>query len=119
MKDRKTVPTDPLYTIFEQHLFNFQDSEQDRKAFIVNIVRDYMAYLRRMNITVPKSLEEPMVEELYEQVNVMLVKKIYGCSSIEEYQKGVKRPMKRRARTRYKRLTSVASAATSRARRSA
>ncbi len=114
MKDSKTHATDPLYTIFEQHLFNFQDSEQDRKTFIVNIVRDYMTYLRRMNITVPKSLEEPMVEELYEQVNVMLVKKIYGCSSIEEYQRSVAGVAKRRARTRYKRLTAAASAQRSR-----
>ena len=25
---------DPLYTIFEQHLLNFQDSETDRKTFL-------------------------------------------------------------------------------------
>ncbi len=33
---------DPLYVIFEQHLFNFQDSDADRKTFIGNSVTDYL-----------------------------------------------------------------------------
>lgn len=110
MKEHKTAPQDPLYTIFEQHLFNFQDSEQDRKTFIVGIVKEYLAHLRRMNITVPKSLEEPMVDELCEQVNVMLVKKIYGFHSIGEFQRGAATAMKRRARERYQKLNAAVAA---------
>src|SRR4051812_34488625 len=28
---------DPLYVIFEQHLFNFQDPDLDRKTFVGNV----------------------------------------------------------------------------------
>ena len=76
---------DPLYVIFEQHLFNFADPDSDRKTFIAHVVADYIGYLRKNNIIVPKSLEQPIVEELGTQVNTMLVKKIYGCLTVNEF----------------------------------
>jgi hypothetical protein len=76
---------DPLYVIFEQHLFNFADPDSDRKTFIAHVVSDYIGYLRKNNIIVPKSLEQPIVEELGTQVNTMLVKKIYGCLTVNEF----------------------------------
>jgi hypothetical protein len=96
---------DPLYVIFEQHLFNFQDSDSDRKTFIVNIVNDYLTYLRKMSIVIPKSLEAAIVEELAGQVNTMLVKKIYGCLSLDDYRKGAATTHKKKARARYSRLS--------------
>jgi hypothetical protein len=96
---------DPLYVIFEQHLFNFQDSDADRKTFIGNIVNDYLTYLRKMNIVIPKSLESAIVEELAGQVNTMLVKKIYGCLSIDDYRKGAAAQLKKKARVRYARIS--------------
>jgi len=101
---RKPGELDPLYVIFEQHLLNFQDSDADRKTFIVNIVADYLSYLRKMNIVVPRSLEQPIVEELANQVNTMLVKKIYGCLSLEDYRKGVPGSARGRARSRYSKI---------------
>jgi hypothetical protein len=59
---------DPLYVIFEQHLFNFQDPDVDRKTFIGNVIKEYISHLRKLNISIPKSLEGPVVEELAEQV---------------------------------------------------
>ncbi len=100
----KANQIDPLYTIFEQHLYNFQDSDTDRKTFIGKVIQEYLVYLRKMNITVPKSLEEPIVEELASQVNTMLVKKIYGCLTIQDYQRKVPSSTKRRARARYSKL---------------
>src|SRR3712207_6068461 len=44
---------DPLYIIFEKHLYNFQDSSTDRKAFVTNIVQEYLGYLRKMKISIP------------------------------------------------------------------
>lgn len=76
---------DPLYVIFEQHLFNFADPDSDRKTFIAQVVSDYIGYLRKNNIIVPKSLEQPIVEELGTQVNTMLVRKIYGCLTVNEF----------------------------------
>lgn len=97
-------PLDPLYVIFEEHLYHFQDSEQDRKTFISKVVNDYLRYLRKMSILVPKSLEAPIVEELGTQVETMLVKKIYGCLTISDYSQKQPSQVKRRARARYRKL---------------
>ncbi|MCM2324530.1 MAG: hypothetical protein NDJ90_14825 [Oligoflexia bacterium] len=96
---------DPLFVIFEQHLYNFQDSDTDRKTFIGNIVLEYFSYLRKKNIVIPKSLEGLVFEELAGQVGTMLVKKIYGCLTIEDYRKAVPEPLKKKARGRYARLS--------------
>ena len=105
-RSKSTAPQkmDPLFAIFEQHLLNFQDPEIDRKTFIAKVVADYLTYLRKMNVTVPKTLEQPIVEELADQVNTILIKRIYGCFSIEEYRKSITPSIRRRARTRYSRL---------------
>ena len=100
----KPNSVDPLYVIFEQHLLNFQDPEIDRKTLVLKIVADYLDYLRKRNVTVPKPLEQPIVEELAAQVNTMLVKKIYGCLNHQDYQKQSTKPARRRAKARYTRL---------------
>ena len=101
---RKNQQLDPLYVIFEQHLYNFQDPDVDRKTFIGNVINDYLSHLRKLNISVPKSLEGSICEELGHLVNTMLVKKIYGCLTIQEYQKKIPRIAKRKTRARYSRL---------------
>jgi hypothetical protein len=98
------VQVDPLFTIFEQHLYNFQDSEIDRKTFVGNVVQDYLHYLRKLGIAIPKSLESSVVEELAMQVKSMLVKKIYGCLSIQDYQKKQPDLTRRRVKTRYSKM---------------
>ena len=113
MKAKASMPTssspssekiDPLYVIFEQHLYNFQDSDSDRKTFISGVVVEYLSFLRQKNIAVPKSLEAAIGEELAEQVNIMLTKKIYGCLTIDDFQKGIPKPRKKRAKQRYQRM---------------
>ena len=103
----KPNSVDPLYVIFEQHLFNFQDPEIDRKTLVLKIVADYLEYLRKRNVTVPKPLEQPIVEELAAQVNTMLVKKIYGCLNHQEFQRLSPKPVRKRARSRYSKLVST------------
>jgi hypothetical protein len=92
-------------------LYNFQDSDADRKTFIENVVLDYIQYLRKMNIVVPKSLEAAIAEELASQVNTMLVKKIYGTLTISDYQKKQPAATKRRAHAEYSKLTKRAKTA--------
>jgi hypothetical protein len=106
-KQQQNTPLDPLYVIFEQHLYNFKDSDADRKTFILNIVGEYLTFLRRKSVLIPKSLEPAIVDELARQVNTMLVKKIYGCLTIEEYQKKAPVATRRRARQRYSRVNAV------------
>lgn len=98
---------DPLYVIFEQHLYNFQDSDIDRKTFIENVLKDYFAHLRKLNIVVPKSLEPAVAEELSDQIGMMLVKKIYGCLTIHDYRKSVPSVAKKRAKSRYSKLSKI------------
>jgi hypothetical protein len=92
---------DPLYVIFEQQLYNFQDPDVDRKTFIGNVIQEYISHLRKLNISIPKSLEGPVVDELAAQVNTMLVKKIYGCLTIADYRKGVTPPARKKSSARY------------------
>lgn len=109
--NKPTQKTDPLYTIFEQHLFNFQDPNSDRKSFIEGIVNDYLSQMRRMGFGIPSEWEIHIREELSFQVNTMLVKKIYGCLSINEYQEKLTPVQKRTAKDRYQKLQSVKKAA--------
>ena len=111
---------DLLYTIFEQHLFNFQDPNSDRQTFILTIVKDYLTQLRKLGLSVPKELEEMIFEELFFQVNTMLVKKIYGCLTINEFTEKTKKKtkeakilagQKNRARKAYAELNQTASEA--------
>ena len=95
---------DPLYIIFEQHLFNFADPDSDRSTFIQAVVTDYLTYLRKKDILVPKPLEAAIVDELGTQVNTMLVKKIYGCLSVTEFLAGVPPVLRRKAKVRYKKI---------------
>lgn len=99
-----TDKTDPLYVIFEQHLYNFQDSESDRKTFVTVVVTEYLSLLRQKNIAVPRSLEAAIRDELAEQVSLMLTKKIYGFSNINEFQKKSASKGKRRAKQRYDKI---------------
>jgi hypothetical protein len=114
-----TSKIDPLYTIFEQHLFNFQDPNADRKSFIDAIVKDYINQMRKMGLSVPGEWEEHIFEELFFQVNTMLVKKIYGCLTINEFIEttaktkdkkvaGRYATQKKKARVRYQELTTKA-----------
>jgi hypothetical protein len=95
---------DPLYIIFEQHLYNFQDSDTDRKTFIGAVISDYLTLLRKSEIVVPQAFEEAIVEELAAQVNTMLVKKIYGCLSIQDYRRTVPGAARKRAREKYSKV---------------
>jgi len=72
-------PMNLLYTIFENHLYQFQDPHLNRKKFIEAVVLDYLFFLKNKKITVPVEYEELVLEELHEQVKSMLLKKIYGC----------------------------------------
>ncbi len=107
MTPKDKAELDPLYVIFEQHLFHFQDSDLDRKGFIARVVQDYLKYLSKLNIIVPRSLEESIIEELGSQVHTMLVKRIYGCLTLDDYRKRQPKASKRRAKERYQRLITV------------
>ena len=100
----KKSALDPLFVIFENHLLQFEDSNIDRKTFSSNVVGEYLKTLKNMKIAVPSQYEKAIVEELTDQVNQMLVKKIYGCYSIQEFVSQMPAKDVRRAKARYKKL---------------
>ena len=108
-----TAKNNLLYTIFEQHLFNFQDPNSDKREFILTIVKDYLAQVRKMGLAVPAEMEEFLMEELYYQVNSMLLKKIYGCATIDEYiaktPAPVKKASRKKANSNYRAMTAQVS----------
>lgn len=100
---------DPLYVIFEKHLYDFNYESRDN--FIDGVVQEYMVYLHKTKIYVPPVWQEHMKNNLREEVANMLVRRIYGCLTIEEH-KGkqskahfAKLELKE-IRKRYERLTS-------------
>jgi len=96
---------EPLFIIFEQHLFNLQDSDMDRKSFVERVLKDYLAFLAKHKITIPKSLFQMTMNELSSQIHQMLIKKVYGHLSIRDYQAKLPTKQKRSARAKYSRLT--------------
>lgn len=74
-----------LYTIFEKHLYDFDDAEESEVKFIDKIVDDYIRYLNGRNVIMPRRWQAQIVDELRDQVRKMLVKKMYGCLSIQEF----------------------------------
>lgn len=93
-----------LAVIFEQHLYNFQEPQTDRKTLVSNIIHDYLGYLRKKGAVIPPRLERYIFEEYEEEVSGMLVKKTYGCYSVEEFLKNVTTREKQQAYQRYKKL---------------
>lgn len=95
---------DPLYIIFEKHLYQIASPETDRAEFISAIVQDYLTFLRKRKVLIPKPLEASIIEELGAQVNTMLVKKIYGFVSINEFVHRAPLTAKKRSKSRYRAL---------------
>jgi hypothetical protein len=103
----KAKGVDPLYVIFEKHLFAFQDPNSDRKTFVAGIVTEYMTFLQKQKIAIPRGLETVVREELATQVETMLIKKIYGCLNLTDYVSGTSVTVKRRATKNYESLQAL------------
>lgn len=76
---------DPLYTIFEKHLYDFDEEEDSEVKFIDKIAQDYLNFLADNKVAVPSRWKGLMVTELHDQIRKMMIKKMYGCLSISEY----------------------------------
>lgn len=95
---------DPLYVIFEKHLMDFSDDQLDKRQFATGVIREYVRHLSKKNISVPEHFQRHVFEELEQQVVSMLIKKIYGCLNIREFQEKQDAKVRARARARYRKL---------------
>jgi hypothetical protein len=74
---------DPLFIIFEKHLYDF--NYESRETFLKGVVDDYVTHLVRQQVTVPPAWRGHLEKTLTEEVSDMLVRKLYGCLTVEEF----------------------------------
>lgn len=100
----KQEKLDPLFVIFEKHLMDFSDDQLDKRTFALGVIQEYQRFLSRKNITIPEHLQRHVFEELEQQISTMLVKKIYGCFNVKEFQEKAGKEAQARVQARYKKL---------------
>lgn len=71
------MAVDPLYKLFEHHLFN--KSYEDAEAFTREVAEEYMAYLDSTPAHVPFHIRLALLKDLEAEAHELLVKKMYGC----------------------------------------
>ncbi|OGQ16899.1 MAG: hypothetical protein A3B70_00835 [Deltaproteobacteria bacterium RIFCSPHIGHO2_02_FULL_40_11] len=83
-KEEKAKFIDPLYVIFEKHLYDFQSEDLD--LFIATIVNHYMEYLQKQAVIIPESKLSVLMKDLTEEVYDMFIKKVHGCLNLKDFQ---------------------------------
>ena len=76
---------DPLYVIFEQHLYDFNDDSEEESVFIDKVVNDYPKFLHSCGSIVPAKLQKQIAEDLRDQVGEMLHKRFLGLKEGKEF----------------------------------
>lgn len=99
---------DPLFIIFEKHLYDF--NYESRELFLKAVVDDYIGHLVRQKVVIPPMWKNHLEKTLAEEVSDMLVRKLYGCLTVEEFKDKVEVEAvvteKKEARKRYQKLVS-------------
>lgn len=104
---------DPLFIIFEKHLYDF--NYESRELFLKGVVDEYIAHLVRQKTVIPPAWRMHLEKTIAEEVSDMLVRKLYGCLTVEEFKAQVETPAdpvkkddiiteKREVRKRYQKL---------------
>jgi hypothetical protein len=98
---------DPLFIIFEKHLYDF--NYESRELFVKGVVSDYLTHLLRQQVLVPPAWRQQLEKSLAEEVGDMLVRRLYGCLTVEELKEKTEDKVelvaaKREARKRYQKL---------------
>lgn len=75
---------DPLFIIFEKHLYDF--NYESRELFLKGVVDEYISHLVRQKTVIPPSWKLHLEKTIAEEVSDMLVRKLYGCLTVEEFQ---------------------------------
>ena len=74
---------DPLFIIFEKHLYDF--NYDSRELFVKGVVDEYIAHLVRQKTVIPPSWKQHLEKTIADEVSDMLVRKLYGCLTVEEF----------------------------------
>lgn len=112
-KKRKKGPSfsvkkwDPLFIIFEKHLYDF--NYESRELFVKGVVDDYLAHLVKQKVVVPPTWKSHLEKTIAEEVSDMLVRRLYGCLTVEEFKEKASEKLeiitaRKEARKRYQKL---------------
>ncbi len=98
---------DPLFRIFEKHLYDF--NYESRELFIKGVVDDYVTHLASQKAVVPPSMKVHFEKTVAEEVSDMLVRRLYGCLTVEEFKQKPENSdeiitARKEARKRYQKL---------------
>lgn len=98
---------DPLFIIFEKHLYDF--NYESRDLFIKGVVEDYVTHLASQKAVVPPSMKVHFEKTVAEEVSDMLVRRLYGCLTVEEFKQKPENTeeiitARKEARKRYQKL---------------
>ena len=101
---------DPLFIIFEKHLYDF--NYESRELFLKGVVEEYITHLVRQKTVIPPAWKTHLEKTIFEEVSDMLVRKLYGCLTVEEFKAKAAAnddkveilAVKREARKRYQKL---------------
>jgi hypothetical protein len=101
---------DPLFIIFEKHLYDFNYDSRD--LFVAGVVEEYIAHLVKQKAVIPPAWKNHLDKSIGEEVSDMLVRKLYGCLTVEEFRakaddadkKVALVAVKKEARKRYQKL---------------
>jgi len=74
---------DPLFIIFEKHLYDF--NYESRELFIKGVVDDYVGHLALQKVVIPATWKSHLEKTLGEEISDMLVRRLYGCLTVEEF----------------------------------
>lgn len=78
--------SDPLYSIFEQHLMNALIEEETTEDFVSRVVGDYLGRLGQVG-SIPRNFVENIETDLKDEVLEMLRKRTYGHFSLDTFRK--------------------------------
>lgn len=78
--------SDPLYSIFEQHLMNALIEEETTEDFVSRVVGDYLGRLGQVG-SIPRNFVENIESDLKDEVLEMLRKRTYGHFSLDTFRK--------------------------------
>lgn len=98
---------DPLYIIFEKHLYDFNYDSRD--LFIRGVIDEYAEHLTKNQVIIPTTWRPVLEKNLAEEIADMLVRKLYGCLTVKEFQDKEEQntetlPQRKEARKRYQKL---------------
>ena len=78
---------DPLYYIFEQHLFNALVEDEGTDAFLTRVVQDFVTRLVASGTVIPGEVLPILEQDLRDEVLEMLRKKTYGHFNLGDYRR--------------------------------